>query len=79
MCRRKGVCMGKITALLHDEYENNHRFRRYVDHYRQAYNLTGVTVDEALKHEIVKQVYFGYKEKNGNENLCIRWECVYGA
>lgn len=71
--------MGKTTALLQNEYDNNRRFRKYVDHYRQVYNLAGVTVDEALKHEIVKQVCLEYKEGKGNEDLCIRWESVCGA
>lgn len=71
--------MGKTTALLQNEYDNNRRFKRYVDRYRQVHNLTGITVDEALKHEIVKQVCLEYKEGNGNEDLHIRWESVYGA
>ncbi len=42
-----------------NEYRFNSRFRRYVDEYRENMNIT---VEEALTHEIVKQVYLSYTE-----------------
>lgn len=40
-------------------YNRNADFKRYVDHYCKQY---GLTVDEALEHEIVKSVAAQYKE-----------------
>lgn len=40
-------------------YENNKDFKLYVDRYCQTYRLS---VDEALKHELVRQVYLMYRE-----------------
>lgn len=40
-------------------YNNNADFKRYVDKYCIQY---GYTVDEALEHELVRQVYLHYKE-----------------
>lgn len=40
-------------------YNNNPNFKRYVDRHCKQY---GYTVDEALTHEIVRQVYLYYKE-----------------
>lgn len=39
-------------------YENNLDFRAYVDRYARTY---GVSVEEALEHELVKEVYRYYK------------------
>lgn len=41
-------------------YNNNADFKRYVDRYCKQY---GLTVDEALEHELVKQVAEQYREK----------------
>ena len=41
-------------------YDRNADFKRYVDRYCKTYVLT---VDEALEHEIVKQVAAQYREK----------------
>ena len=43
-----------------DFYNHNADFKRYVDHYCNQY---GLTVDEALEHEIVKSVAEQYREK----------------
>ena len=40
-----------------DYYNSNPDFKRYVDRYCIQY---GCTVDEALSHELVKQVYYSY-------------------
>lgn len=45
--------------MMQDEYMNNSRFRDYVDKYCKTY---GYTVDEALTHELVRQVYLYYTE-----------------
>ena len=41
-------------------YDRNADFKRYVDRYCKQY---GLTVDEALEHEIVKSVAEQYREK----------------
>lgn len=41
-------------------YNGNDDFRRYLDRYCKQY---GLTVEEALEHEIVKQVAAQYREK----------------
>ena len=41
-------------------YDRNADFKRYVDRYCKQYELT---VDEALEHELVKQVAAQYREK----------------
>lgn len=41
-------------------YNSNADFKRYVDRYCKTY---GLTVEEALEHEIVKQVAAQYREK----------------
>ena len=45
---------------MRDFYDRNEDFKRYVDSYCKQYELT---VDEALEHEIVKQVAAQYREK----------------
>lgn len=40
-------------------YENDPDFKAYVDKYAQTY---GITPEEALTHEIVRQTYLLYKE-----------------
>ena len=44
---------------MENEYRYNKRFREYVDRYCERYNYT---VEEALKHEAVRQVYLYYTE-----------------
>ena len=46
-------------------YNHNADFKRYVDRYCNQY---GLTVDEALEHELVKQVAAQYREKE--ETIC---------
>ena len=41
-------------------YNHNEDFKMYVDSYCNQY---GLTVEEALEHEIVKQVAAQYREK----------------
>ena len=45
--------------MIHNEYKYNKRFRDYVDKYCKTYRCT---VEEALKHEVVKQVCKYYTE-----------------
>ena len=42
-------------------YESNLDFKRYVDKYCESY---GITVEEALEHELVKQVGQCYNDQN---------------
>ena len=42
-----------------NEYRHNKKFRDYVDKYC---NQLKISVDEALKHELVRQVYFYYTD-----------------
>lgn len=44
---------------LRNEYRNNSKFRAYVDKYCTVHDIT---VEEALQHEIVRQVYLHYAE-----------------
>ena len=44
---------------LRNEYRHNNKFRHYVDRYCKSHQLT---VDEALQHEVVRQVYLYYTE-----------------
>lgn len=71
--------MGKSTALLESEYKKSVRFRQYVDRYCRVHNITGITVEEALRHEVVRQVYSEYKEENKDENIHIGWESICGT
>ena len=41
-------------------YNHNEDFKMYVDRYCNQY---GLTVEEALEHELVKQVVAQYREK----------------
>lgn len=45
--------------MLQNAYQFNKKFREYVDKYCRTY---GYTVEEALKHQLVKQVYLYYTE-----------------
>ncbi len=42
-----------------NEYRHNQKFREYVDRYSDQREIS---VDEALKHELVKQVYLYYTD-----------------
>ena len=46
-------------------YNHNADFKMYVDRYCNQY---GLTVEEALEHELVKQVAAQYREKE--ETIC---------
>ena len=43
-------------------YHKNKEFKQYVDSYCIKHETT---VSEALKHEVVRQVYLQHKEKRG--------------
>ncbi|MEY8324523.1 hypothetical protein AALB47_11510 [Lachnospiraceae bacterium 54-11] len=45
--------------MIENEYRHNKRFREYVERYCRTY---GYTVDEALKHEAVRQAFLYYTE-----------------
>ena len=46
-------------------YNSNADFRNYVDLYSAHYTQgLSISIDEALSHEIVRQVYKRYKEGN---------------
>lgn len=45
---------------MYDFYDRNADFKTYVDRYCKQYRLT---VDEALEHDLVKQVAAQYREK----------------
>ena len=57
VCAEKGRI--EIMSKLMNEYCYNAKFRDYVDKYCKKHSLT---VKEALRHEIVKQVYLYYTE-----------------
>lgn len=45
--------------MIQKEYEYNARFREYVDKYCKKH---GISVEEALGHEIVRQVFLMYMD-----------------
>ena len=45
--------------MMRNEYRHNKKFRDYVDKYCKSRNIT---VEEALQHELVRQVYLYYTE-----------------
>lgn len=47
------------SYVIEKEYRFNANFRRYVDRYAEN---RGITVEEALKHEIVRQKFLMYTE-----------------
>lgn len=51
---------------MNDFYNRNADFKSYVDRYCKQY---GLTVDEALEHELVKRVAAQYREKE--ETICV--------
>ena len=53
----------KISKMM-DFYNKNSDFKRYVNRYTKKYNEgKSISVNEALEHEIVKQVAEQYREK----------------
>lgn len=51
--------MGDSFILVSNEYRHNVKFRQYVDKYAKN---RGITVVEALEHELVRQVALYYTE-----------------
>ena len=51
--------MSKGVFSLKDLYNDDPDFKAYVDNYCRSYNLQ---VDEALSHELIRQVALYYKE-----------------
>lgn len=50
---------GEKLQVIENEYRHNKRFRDYVDKYAANH---GISVEEALKHEIVRQACLQYTE-----------------
>lgn len=46
-------------GVIYNEYQYNKRFKDYVDKYSKHH---GISVEEALKHNVVRQVYLYYTE-----------------
>ena len=61
-------------------YKNNADFRNYVDLYSAHYTQgLSISIDEALSHEIVRQVYKRYKEiEEGRKNVRTVFESSTG-
>lgn len=57
--QRAAVLAGKEDRMIENEYRHNGKFRAYVDKYCIA---NGVTVEQALKHELVRQVFISYTD-----------------
>lgn len=54
------------TDLVYREYRTNHVFKRYVDRYCCS---RGITVNEALRHKLVKETAQQYiEEKEGDKD-----------
>ena len=57
------ICASKADTskaqMIENEYRHNSKFRAYVDKYCIA---NGVTVEQALKHELVRQVFLMHTE-----------------
>ena len=51
--------------MLRNEYKNNRRFRDYVDRYCKNY---GYTLEEALKHELIRLYYLEVVKDGENED-----------
>lgn len=51
---------------MQDLYENNNDFKRYVDRYCRTY---GLSVEEALEHNLVQEVGKQYQEPEENQYL----------
>lgn len=45
--------------MIRNEYVHNKKFRDYVDKYAKNH---GITVDEALEHDLVRQVFLMYTD-----------------
>ena len=51
-------------------YDRNSDFKQYVDRYAKKHNEgNSISVDNALEHELVKQVAERYREKE--ESICV--------
>ena len=61
-------------------YNSNDDFRNYVDMYSAHYTQgLSISVDDALSHEIVRQVYKRYKEmEEGRKNVRTVFESSTG-
>ena len=61
-------------------YNSNAEFRNYVDLYSAHYTQgMSISIDEALSHEIVRQVYERYKEiEEGRKNVRTVFESSTG-
>ena len=54
-----------MSNELQTAYDNDPQFRRYVDKYCAKYpGDTIITPPEALRHELVRQVYIDQKKKS---------------
>lgn len=49
---------------MREYYESNENFKRYVDSYCKTQKIS---VEEALEHELVRQVYNYYKEEQKDD------------
>ena len=59
----------KFSKMM-DFYNKNSDFKRYVNLYAKKYNEgKSISVNEALEHELVKQVAERYREKE--ETICV--------
>lgn len=45
--------------MIRNEYVHNKKFRDYVDKYARNH---GITVDEALEHELIRQAFLMYTD-----------------
>ena len=59
----------KFSEMM-DFYNKNSDFKKYVNRYAKKYNEgKSISVNEALEHELVKQVAERYREKE--ESICV--------
>ena len=65
---------------IREYYNSNDDFRNYVDLYSAHYTQgLSISIDEALSHEIVRQVYRQYKEiEEGRKNVRTVFESSNG-
>lgn len=55
--------MGELKRL----YNENTSFKQYVDKYTKCFRTSCSTVEDALEHDLVKEVAAYYKEGDANE------------
>lgn len=48
-----------MSTMIRNEYVHNKKFRDYVDKYARNH---GITVDEALEHELIRQAFLMYTD-----------------